>query len=153
MTPVRRKQTIRCLVKRDCPDGPIVCCFCNDELSFRTATLDHIIPHSKGGLANLWNLAIACSRCNNERGDDDFFETLQFFHASDEKIAYYHKILSNYKYLAKIQLYISKIKSNKKWITGAAKNAALLTLGRLIRPLSLGHRMKMYGIGRRSWLS
>ena len=39
------------------------------------ATLDHIIPRSKGaGLAD--NAVVACFRCNNERGDRDAREFL-----------------------------------------------------------------------------
>lgn len=34
------------------------------------ATIDHIIPRSKGG-AHAGNMVMACHRCNNERGDAD----------------------------------------------------------------------------------
>jgi 5-methylcytosine-specific restriction endonuclease McrA len=33
------------------------------------ATLDHVIPESKGGTSALTNLVLACYRCNNEKGD------------------------------------------------------------------------------------
>jgi 5-methylcytosine-specific restriction endonuclease McrA len=32
-------------------------------------TLDHVIPTSKGGTNDLWNLRLACSTCNNDKGD------------------------------------------------------------------------------------
>lgn len=40
------------------------------------ATIEHIIPKSKGGKTELDNLTIACFACNQEKGDGDF---LPFF--------------------------------------------------------------------------
>lgn len=31
-------------------------------------TFEHVVPRSKGGLDEIDNLAIACRRCNGERG-------------------------------------------------------------------------------------
>jgi 5-methylcytosine-specific restriction endonuclease McrA len=35
----------------------------------RRATVDHVIPCSKGGRSGLDNLLTACQRCNGEKGD------------------------------------------------------------------------------------
>jgi 5-methylcytosine-specific restriction endonuclease McrA len=35
------------------------------------ATLDHVVPRSKGGPLNRDNLVLACQACNNERGTMD----------------------------------------------------------------------------------
>jgi len=39
-----------------------------DEASPRYATLDHVIPLSKGGADNISNLALACRKCNQDKG-------------------------------------------------------------------------------------
>ena len=36
------------------------------------ATLDHIIPRSRGGEITADNVVLACFRCNNDRGDQPF---------------------------------------------------------------------------------
>lgn len=44
------------------------CCFyCDAELTFREATMDHIIPKSRGGALEIGNIVIACYDCNYER--------------------------------------------------------------------------------------
>ncbi len=37
-------------------------------------TLEHVVPLSRGGTHEVWNLALACYQCNNARGSslDDF---------------------------------------------------------------------------------
>ena len=44
------------------------CSYCNEQLGPRSATLDHIIPKSKGG-HGVKNLVVACHGCNNAKGD------------------------------------------------------------------------------------
>ena len=51
------------------------CIFCRRRLRVRLdgqpisrATVEHIIPRSKGGTDELPNLALACSGCNHEKG-------------------------------------------------------------------------------------
>jgi hypothetical protein len=38
------------------------------------ATIEHLLPRSKGGRNNLDNLLLACRGCNHSRGDRDAFE-------------------------------------------------------------------------------
>jgi 5-methylcytosine-specific restriction endonuclease McrA len=55
-------------------------CFCRRKMRFdvstgvngeddRGATIDHIIPRSKGGSDDLSNLRLACWECNRRRGN------------------------------------------------------------------------------------
>ena len=45
------------------------CTFCGRELAEHTATLDHLIPRSRGGLNQPWNLVLACSDCNGSKSN------------------------------------------------------------------------------------
>lgn len=45
------------------------CSYCESKLSMRSATVDHIIPRSKGGLNTLDNTVASCKTCNNLKGD------------------------------------------------------------------------------------
>jgi len=45
------------------------CNWCGDLLTTKTATLDHIIPISLGGLNNRNNYTLACEVCNTKRGN------------------------------------------------------------------------------------
>lgn len=48
----------------------IVCCaLCGMPLTFEEATLDHIVPLSKGGTNDISNLQLAHKKCNWEKGD------------------------------------------------------------------------------------
>lgn len=38
---------------------------------------DHLIPQSKGGPNDVWNLAPACEYCNTSRGNEDLSETIK----------------------------------------------------------------------------
>jgi hypothetical protein len=51
------------------------CIHCNSKLvvaddgrSLGEATLEHIIPQAQGGTNEVKNLAVACARCNREKG-------------------------------------------------------------------------------------
>lgn len=50
----------------------VPCCFCDWEMSYSSATLEHIMPVSKGGQTVSENLTLSCEACNNERGARDF---------------------------------------------------------------------------------
>ena len=44
------------------------CCWCGKKLDEATATLEHIIPHARGGGHETENLTLACEPCNSARG-------------------------------------------------------------------------------------
>ena len=44
------------------------CHWCDCKLTKETATIEHIVPLAKGGLNNMNNYALACEKCNRERG-------------------------------------------------------------------------------------
>lgn len=48
------------------------CYYCEIALAFGKATLDHIVPKSKGGPWRKSNMVVACEPCNARRGDMDF---------------------------------------------------------------------------------
>ena len=52
------------IYKRD--NYECVYCGCSD---YRTLTLDHVIPQSKGGKDSWDNLVTACKKCNSEKAD------------------------------------------------------------------------------------
>lgn len=46
------------------------CCgYCGIELSTSSATLDHIVPRSKGGATSWTNMVTACKDCNTSKGN------------------------------------------------------------------------------------
>lgn len=59
-----------------------VCAYCDDELDLTTAEVDHVIPISKGGSNDRYNLEIVCRECNRVKGskalDDDLLEFLKY---------------------------------------------------------------------------
>lgn len=49
---------------------PIRCVVCHPDTSIRSvATLDHLIPRSKGGTFAYSNLVLSCPKCNRKKGD------------------------------------------------------------------------------------
>lgn len=44
------------------------CWVCKRHLSYSDATVDHLVPIAKGGSNGPDNLAIACEKCNQDRG-------------------------------------------------------------------------------------
>ena len=61
------------------------CCWClcemRGEQGFKnSATIEHITPRSQGGTDHITNLAVACNRCNNRRGNipwEDFLQAVE----------------------------------------------------------------------------
>jgi 5-methylcytosine-specific restriction endonuclease McrA len=45
------------------------CYYCEKSLTFKTATVDHLTPKSKGGDNDEFNLVLACKKCNGEKSD------------------------------------------------------------------------------------
>ena len=53
------------------------CAYCNVPLSLKTATIDHVIPVSRGGSRwSLANMVLACQGCSNDKGDQGLMEYL-----------------------------------------------------------------------------
>lgn len=45
------------------------CLHCGSRIENSTATVEHIVPRARGGSGtDLLNMALACARCNNEKG-------------------------------------------------------------------------------------
>lgn len=58
-----RYNTREALLRR----GGFACVYCGDELTLRTATLDHLIPQDINGPNTPVNLVVACGACNSSR--------------------------------------------------------------------------------------
>lgn len=46
------------------------CLYCGTRVTNATATMDHVIPLSKGGKTNWENIVTACGPCNHKKGND-----------------------------------------------------------------------------------
>lgn len=46
------------------------CSWCKKKLGYKEATVDHVIPLSKGGLNNGNNYVLSCQPCNLKRGNE-----------------------------------------------------------------------------------
>lgn len=51
-----------------------LCCYCAQPMTLKlgkrhTATIEHIVPRSKGGPNMVFNYAAACFSCNTEKGN------------------------------------------------------------------------------------
>jgi 5-methylcytosine-specific restriction endonuclease McrA len=47
-----------------------VCQYCGCEVSYHDATMDHVIPRSKGGTTDWLNIVTACKSCNTAKGSE-----------------------------------------------------------------------------------
>lgn len=64
----RRRETIyRMLAKKHA--GQVPCFCCGEHVAWADATVEHIVPRSKGGTDEMSNLSISHARCNLIRGD------------------------------------------------------------------------------------
>lgn len=45
------------------------CQYCGTKVSSAEATLDHIVPKSKGGKNDFLNLVVCCQKCNHKKGN------------------------------------------------------------------------------------
>lgn len=62
----RRETVYRMIAKRN---GGVVPCFvCGTHVQFKRATLEYILPNSRGGTDAIENLAISHPICNHRRG-------------------------------------------------------------------------------------
>jgi 5-methylcytosine-specific restriction endonuclease McrA len=46
-----------------------ICEYCLCPIGLEEATVDHVIPKSRGGADHVYNLALACYDCNQAKGD------------------------------------------------------------------------------------
>ncbi len=53
------------------------CSYCGIQLTRKSATIDHIVPKSKGGSSSEFNLALACKPCNGRKADAVFADAEQ----------------------------------------------------------------------------
>jgi len=44
------------------------CQYCNQDLTIKTVTMDHVVPISKGGKTEWENIVAACMPCNSKKG-------------------------------------------------------------------------------------
>lgn len=65
----RRETLYRMLKKRN--SGVVPCFVCGKNVLSDDATLEHIIPISKGGTDDMNNLTISHGKCNWNRGNKD----------------------------------------------------------------------------------
>ncbi len=52
------------------------CQYCGVNVNKRSATLDHVIPQSRGGLSTWENSVCACGPCNSAKGNGNKFKPL-----------------------------------------------------------------------------
>jgi len=45
------------------------CQYCSQKLTLKTATLDHVLPRSRGGKTTFENTVASCNPCNNKKGN------------------------------------------------------------------------------------
>lgn len=45
------------------------CQYCGDKVPMATFTYDHIVPRAQGGKTEWTNVAVACSKCNQKKGN------------------------------------------------------------------------------------
>ena len=48
--------------------GREVCYYCGIKLTRTNASFDHIVPLSRGGVDEKWNLVWCCKKCNTNKG-------------------------------------------------------------------------------------
>ena len=64
----QRMRTIRCSRKNIFSRDNFRCQYCNIKVKGIDATVDHVIPRSKGGASSWNNLVTACRKCNIKKG-------------------------------------------------------------------------------------
>lgn len=52
------------------------CYYCQKSLDIHTATLDHVVPLSRGGESTKGNIVLSCKACNTEKKNQTAFEMI-----------------------------------------------------------------------------
>ena len=88
-----------------------MCGLCHLPVKFELATIDHIVPKSKGGSSKIGNKQLTHSLCNNVKGDSVKFispsEILDRVSNLKEKVSYKRKSKKN--------VVVSSLKGKKVW--------------------------------------
>ena len=66
----KRKTTVRYSKHNVFLRDGYVCQYCGDDVTRKTATLDHILPTSHGGKTTWENATTACAPCNANKGNN-----------------------------------------------------------------------------------
>lgn len=66
----KRKTTVRYSKHNVFLRDGFVCQYCGDDVTRKTATLDHVLPVSHGGKTTFENTVCACSTCNALKGNN-----------------------------------------------------------------------------------
>jgi len=66
---VRNFGLVRCTRKNILLRDRCECQYCGVQLSVNSATIDHVIPRSKGGGTTWNNVVVACHPCNRKKGN------------------------------------------------------------------------------------
>jgi len=87
----RQKKIKEYVIKRD----GLICCYCDKLLTTDNATMEHIVPDSKRGTFNTTNLTVSCYTCNNNRGNEPFFQYIRQFQFDENKMTKYKRMYFN----------------------------------------------------------
>jgi 5-methylcytosine-specific restriction endonuclease McrA len=79
------------------------CFYCENSVSGKNRTVDHIVPIFKGGITEYKNLIPACRMCNGRKGTKDFMKWAGEINLSRSKIQYVLKRLGHEKIKKKIR--------------------------------------------------
>lgn len=60
------------------------CAYCSIPLTVATATMDHIVPLSRGGKTTMSNIVVSCQSCNTQKSSQIAVEWLVFDQQRDE---------------------------------------------------------------------
>lgn len=72
---VRRFGLVPCSRKNVFIRDNYQCQYCGTQCNQKTATIDHVVPRSKGGKTNWKNVVCCCDQCNRKKGNRLLAET------------------------------------------------------------------------------
>jgi 5-methylcytosine-specific restriction protein A len=78
------KQKARELRKSDWWDRRLaegICYYCRSPVTREKATMDHVVPISRGGKTSRGNVVLACKTCNTKKQDLTAVEWVQYLEA------------------------------------------------------------------------